>query len=232
MAFAYSFSMILIEIQDTLKRPPAEYVSMTKATRIGIFITTAFYMSVGCISYAGFGNDAPGTHPLAVMLAHRITGMHFQSASKTDVCTSYSGKVTIICLDVVWLSCRKSTHWLRFLQALLVSSFPNHRQSSSPLLVSCQSLPWLQGPLHCEEIYSGIALCFMRTFFSFLTQNVGVSQSQFQHAPANPGLHQIPSISSPQNTPRLTFLTSRSCDTGWWEQETSLCKISKLRPFV
>lgn len=60
MAFAYSFSMILIEIQDTMAQPPSEEKSMKKATHTGIAVTTAFYMSVGCISYAGFGNAAPG----------------------------------------------------------------------------------------------------------------------------------------------------------------------------
>lgn len=47
--------MILIEVQDTLKQVPNENESkpMTRATYIAIAITTAFYMSIGCISYAG-----------------------------------------------------------------------------------------------------------------------------------------------------------------------------------
>lgn len=60
MAFAYSFSMILIEIQDTLKQPPSERVSMVKGTHTGIFITTSFYMTVGVLSYAAFGDSVPG----------------------------------------------------------------------------------------------------------------------------------------------------------------------------
>ncbi|KAJ7558360.1 hypothetical protein O6H91_04G035800 [Diphasiastrum complanatum] len=60
IAFAYTFSNILIEIQDTLKSPPAEYKTMNKATLLGISTTTMFYMSVGCFGYAAFGNDAPG----------------------------------------------------------------------------------------------------------------------------------------------------------------------------
>ncbi|XP_002974163.2 amino acid permease 3 isoform X1 [Selaginella moellendorffii] len=60
VAFAYSFSMILIEIQDTLKSPPAENKTMKKATLVGVVTTTAFYMSVGCFGYAAFGNNAPG----------------------------------------------------------------------------------------------------------------------------------------------------------------------------
>ncbi|KAG6531239.1 amino acid permease 6-like [Zingiber officinale] len=60
IAFAYTFADVLIEIQDTLKSPPAENKSMKKATRNGIGLTTVFYLSLGCIGYAAFGNDAPG----------------------------------------------------------------------------------------------------------------------------------------------------------------------------
>ncbi|XP_057863795.2 amino acid permease 3 [Cryptomeria japonica] len=60
IAFAYSFSMILIEIQDTVKSPPAENKTMRKASTIGVTVTTLFYMSVGCAGYAAFGKHAPG----------------------------------------------------------------------------------------------------------------------------------------------------------------------------
>ncbi|KAI5074798.1 hypothetical protein GOP47_0010759 [Adiantum capillus-veneris] len=60
IAFAYSFTVILIEIQDTLKSPPAENKTMKRASLIGIVVTTLFYMSVGCFGYAAFGDTAPG----------------------------------------------------------------------------------------------------------------------------------------------------------------------------
>eukprot|EP00249_Psilotum_nudum_P003868 c17368_g1_i2 orf=497-1579(+) len=60
IAFAYSYSMILIEIQDTIRSPPPENKTMKKSTLIGIFTTTMFYMASGCIGYAAFGNNAPG----------------------------------------------------------------------------------------------------------------------------------------------------------------------------
>lgn len=60
IAFAYSFSMILIEIQDTLKSPPPENQSMKKATFLGVSTTTVFYMLSGLVGYAAFGNSAPG----------------------------------------------------------------------------------------------------------------------------------------------------------------------------
>ncbi|KAJ7546151.1 hypothetical protein O6H91_08G028200 [Diphasiastrum complanatum] len=60
IAFAYSFSAILIEIQDTLKTPPPENKTMKRATLIGVSTTTFFYMTIGCVGYAAFGNNAPG----------------------------------------------------------------------------------------------------------------------------------------------------------------------------
>ncbi|KAJ7299462.1 hypothetical protein O6H91_Y227100 [Diphasiastrum complanatum] len=60
IAFAYSFSAILIEIQDTLKNPPPENKTMKRATLIGVSTTTFFYMTIGCVGYAAFGNNAPG----------------------------------------------------------------------------------------------------------------------------------------------------------------------------
>nr|AAK33098.1 amino acid transporter [Glycine max] len=60
MAFAYSFSIILIEIQDTIKSPPAEHKTMRKATTLSIAVTTVFYLLCGCMGYAAFGDNAPG----------------------------------------------------------------------------------------------------------------------------------------------------------------------------
>ncbi|KAG8661437.1 probable amino acid permease 7 isoform X2 [Manihot esculenta] len=60
IAFAYPYSTILLEIQDTLKSPPAENKTMKKASRAAIFITTFFYLCCGCFGYAAFGNQTPG----------------------------------------------------------------------------------------------------------------------------------------------------------------------------
>ncbi|CAN1801481.1 Amino acid permease 3 [Linum perenne] len=60
IAFAYSFSNILIEIQDTVKSPPSESKTMKRASLISIFVTTVFYMLCGCFGYAAFGDDSPG----------------------------------------------------------------------------------------------------------------------------------------------------------------------------
>ncbi|TVU07852.1 hypothetical protein EJB05_41224 [Eragrostis curvula] len=60
IAFAYSYTIILIEIQDTLKAPPAENKTMRQATVMGVATTTSFYMLCGCLGYSALGNSAPG----------------------------------------------------------------------------------------------------------------------------------------------------------------------------
>ncbi|KAJ3695107.1 hypothetical protein LUZ60_000484 [Juncus effusus] len=60
IAFAYSYSMVLIEIQDTLKSPPAENKVMKKASFLGVTTTTTFYLLNGLLGYVAFGNHAPG----------------------------------------------------------------------------------------------------------------------------------------------------------------------------
>ncbi|KAK9906703.1 hypothetical protein WJX75_006478 [Coccomyxa subellipsoidea] len=59
IAFAYSFSFILIEITDTITSP-GECKKMKRATVYGIATTTFFYACIGIIGYAAFGNSAPG----------------------------------------------------------------------------------------------------------------------------------------------------------------------------
>ncbi|XP_074279193.1 amino acid permease 6-like [Silene latifolia] len=60
IAFAYAYSNVLVEIQDTLKSEPAENKQMKKASLIGVSVTSIFYILCGCLGYAAFGNDAPG----------------------------------------------------------------------------------------------------------------------------------------------------------------------------
>uniref|UniRef100_A0A5B6YYB2 Putative Amino acid permease 6 n=1 Tax=Davidia involucrata TaxID=16924 RepID=A0A5B6YYB2_DAVIN len=60
IAFAYAYSTVLIEIQDTLKPHPPENKVMKKASLVGVSTTTLFYVLCGCIGYAAFGNKAPG----------------------------------------------------------------------------------------------------------------------------------------------------------------------------
>ncbi|XP_044488713.1 amino acid permease 6-like isoform X2 [Mangifera indica] len=59
IAVAYTYSIVLVEIQDTLKSSPPENLVMKKASFIGISVTTVFYMLCGILGYAAFGNKAP-----------------------------------------------------------------------------------------------------------------------------------------------------------------------------
>ncbi|CAN1197254.1 Probable amino acid permease 7 [Linum perenne] len=67
IAFAYPYSLILIEIQDTLKSPPSETVTMKKASTAAIIMTTFFYLCCSGFGYAAFGEDTPG---------NLLTGFH------------------------------------------------------------------------------------------------------------------------------------------------------------
>ncbi|KAL1531054.1 putative amino acid permease 7 [Salvia divinorum] len=60
IAFAYPYTMIVLEIQDTLKSPPSERKTMKKASAFSICITTFFYLSCGGFGYAAFGEHTPG----------------------------------------------------------------------------------------------------------------------------------------------------------------------------
>ncbi|XP_071733722.1 probable amino acid permease 7 isoform X2 [Rutidosis leptorrhynchoides] len=60
VAFAYPYSLVFLEIQDTLKSPPSENKIMKKASVIAIVVTTFFYLGCGCFGYAAFGENTPG----------------------------------------------------------------------------------------------------------------------------------------------------------------------------
>lgn len=67
MAFAFEFSVVLVEIQDTIKPVPSTVISgktsetsqMKKASKSAICVTMALYTLVGCFGYSAFGDAAP-----------------------------------------------------------------------------------------------------------------------------------------------------------------------------
>nr|GME16707.1 probable amino acid permease 7 isoform X1 [Ipomoea batatas] len=59
IAFAFPFSVIFLEIQDTLKGP-TEKVTMKKASIMAVCTTTFFYLCCGGLGYAAFGTKTPG----------------------------------------------------------------------------------------------------------------------------------------------------------------------------
>ncbi|XP_071702553.1 probable amino acid permease 7 isoform X2 [Rutidosis leptorrhynchoides] len=60
IAFSFTFSLILLEIQSTLKSPPSQKETMKKTSGIAVFITASFYLLCGASGYAAFGDSAPG----------------------------------------------------------------------------------------------------------------------------------------------------------------------------
>ncbi|EPS72414.1 amino acid permease [Genlisea aurea] len=60
ISFAYPYTQIVPEIQDTLKASPPENKTMKKASIVSMLITTFFYLCCGCFGYAAFGDDTPG----------------------------------------------------------------------------------------------------------------------------------------------------------------------------
>ncbi|XP_020147717.1 amino acid permease 6-like [Aegilops tauschii subsp. strangulata] len=60
IAFTYAYADVQIEIQDTLKAPPAENKTMKKASLYGLSISTVFCMLLGVSGYAAFGNSVSG----------------------------------------------------------------------------------------------------------------------------------------------------------------------------
>lgn len=60
IAFAYSFSAVLLEVQDTLHEPPSATRTMKKAVHASLAVTFAAYIGVGVTGYAALGDDTPG----------------------------------------------------------------------------------------------------------------------------------------------------------------------------
>ncbi|XP_019183094.1 PREDICTED: probable amino acid permease 7 [Ipomoea nil] len=59
IAFAFPFSIIILEIQDTLKEP-TEKATMKKASTMAVWTSTFFYLCCGGLGYAAFGTETPG----------------------------------------------------------------------------------------------------------------------------------------------------------------------------
>lgn len=60
VAFAYTFSLILVEIQDTIRQPPSAVTVMKKACNWAITLSFVFYFVIAVGGYASLGNDTPG----------------------------------------------------------------------------------------------------------------------------------------------------------------------------
>ncbi|CAD6270349.1 unnamed protein product [Miscanthus lutarioriparius] len=110
IAFAYSFSNILIEIQDTIKAPPpSESKVMQKATRLSVATTTIFYMLCGCMGYAAFGDNAPD---------NLLTGFGFYEPfwlldiANVAIVVHLVGAYQVFCQPIfAFVECRAAAAW-------------------------------------------------------------------------------------------------------------------------
>ncbi|KIZ07946.1 hypothetical protein MNEG_0019 [Monoraphidium neglectum] len=60
IAFAYSFSAVLLEVQDTIHEPPKSKLTMRRAVGASMAVTFVFYVGVGFVGYAALGDATPG----------------------------------------------------------------------------------------------------------------------------------------------------------------------------
>ncbi|PRW60763.1 Amino acid permease 2 [Chlorella sorokiniana] len=79
IAFSYNFSLILIEIQDTLKQPPSAAKQMHKAVNVAVTGAFVFYLTVAVAGYVSLGNSVPGMvlegfpdAPIGLMIAANV----------------------------------------------------------------------------------------------------------------------------------------------------------------
>lgn len=59
--FAYSCAIVLLEVQDTLREPPAAVKSMRKTVPLALTTTFVLYAAVSVTGYAALGNAVPGS---------------------------------------------------------------------------------------------------------------------------------------------------------------------------
>jgi amino acid permease len=93
VAFAYSFSAVLLEVQDTLREPPPAARTMRKAILASLATTFVAYVGVGFAGYAALGDATPGniltgfTSPAAVVtLANAAVLVHMVPAYQVRRC--------------------------------------------------------------------------------------------------------------------------------------------------
>lgn len=60
VAFAYKFSSVLMEINDTIKEPPPARKTMRKAVGLSLFTSYFFYLCVGVFGYLAYGTMLSG----------------------------------------------------------------------------------------------------------------------------------------------------------------------------
>ena len=93
VAFAYNGTVVLLEIQDTLKEPPKAVISMKKTILLGSGVAFVFYMAVSVTGYMALGNNVPSSIVLgfanapmwATLLANLMVIIHLIPAYQVSL---------------------------------------------------------------------------------------------------------------------------------------------------
>uniref|UniRef100_A0A0E0J7Q8 Amino acid transporter transmembrane domain-containing protein n=1 Tax=Oryza nivara TaxID=4536 RepID=A0A0E0J7Q8_ORYNI len=134
IAFAFAFSNVYTEIQDTIKAPPpSEAKVMKQASLLSIVATSVFYALCGWMGYAAFGNAAPD---------NLLTGFGFfepfwlVDAANVAIAVHLIGAYQVYCQPVFAFVERKaSRRWPD-------SGFVNSELRVGPFAISAFRLAW------------------------------------------------------------------------------------------
>nr|GEU40339.1 probable amino acid permease 7 isoform X2 [Tanacetum cinerariifolium] len=93
ITFVMSFSLILLEIQSTLKTPPSQKTTMKKSSTIVVIITACFYLLCGGFGYDAFVDLTPGNLLIGFGFYEPYWLVDFdgmQKSSRKPIATGYS----------------------------------------------------------------------------------------------------------------------------------------------
>ncbi|DBA94087.1 TPA: Amino acid permease [Trebouxia sp. C0004] len=138
-AFAYEFSIVLLEIQDTLKPTPSgcrptEGKQMKQATNFAILVTTAFYLSLGCLGYSAFGDQAPIN-----LLNVGSSGEGFVKPQWLVDCAN-----VFVIINMLGGYQVLAQPWFAFVENAVYRRFGRTHFTHTELVVSIRGTPWLR----------------------------------------------------------------------------------------
>ncbi|PKI31475.1 hypothetical protein CRG98_048132 [Punica granatum] len=153
IAFATPFTIILLEIEDTLKSPPPVNKTMKVALTVAVSIITLFYLTYGCIGYAAFGDSTP---------ENLLTGFGFYEpywlVDFANACVIY-GQASFAMLE----------RWLR-------ERFPDSRLLNKSYSFKFPLLPTTQMNLFqaCFRTFYVVIATLIAVIFPYFTSVIGV----------------------------------------------------------
>lgn len=103
VAFAYSFSAVLLEVQSTLHEPPSATRTMWRAVGASLAVTFVAYVGVGFAGAAALGASTPGNvltgfrkPPGLVAAANACVLVHMVRSARCIVCSGDGGVLWVV----------------------------------------------------------------------------------------------------------------------------------------